>query len=91
MVSHKRQVAQASVGKLGAPPCPQRDLYHRVHYAYQTSLFLQHLDIEVGKECKLSTLSDLSRRGMKSTRRMAVHNQLKLYVSKTWSAELRQF
>ncbi len=99
MVSNKKQLARVKLIELSAPPlCPQKDLYHRINFSYQASIFFSQLDLKVpvgtetgrkGKRRAIDEengenaeprLSGLAWGGMGSTKKMAAHNQLKLYV-----------
>lgn len=41
---------------IGPPPLPQKDLFHRVNFAYQASIFLQNLNVEAGPSTSCSPL-----------------------------------
>lgn len=101
MVSNKTQLARASAARPSGPPaCPHKDLFHRINFSYQASIFLQQLEVETlpvqtrvdrkGKrkivdvdDGQVAYLSGLARGEMKCTKKMAVHNLLKLYVLRT--------
>lgn len=98
MVFNKKQLARDTPSEPSAPPpCPQKDLFQRINFSYQASVFLQHHDLapqsvptridrkgkrkaidEVREPFETPNLSGLARSCIKSTKRMAVHNQLKL-------------
>ena len=45
MVSSRKQLARSTTTKSRVPPhCPNKDLFHRINFTYQASIFLQALD-----------------------------------------------
>ncbi|KAK4686076.1 ribonuclease P protein subunit RPR2, partial [Tremellales sp. Uapishka_1] len=75
--------------KPNGPPAPaNRDLFQRVNFTYQASILLQNLASSSGSTPTSDPdtepdIARLGRNGIKATKKMIVHNQLKMCVFPT--------